>query len=77
MNVLVIGAAVAELVDQGSIRVKVENDWLVGGKQGIEVAVRKPVRVLGLGQQAEQIDDVDQANLKIREPLLQNFNSRQ
>src|SRR3984885_3177899 len=72
VNVLVVRAPIAKLVDQRRVRVEVEDDRLVGGEKRIEVAVRESMRVLRLRHKAEQIDDVYEANLQLGEPLLQN-----
>src|ERR1022692_1198238 len=77
VNVLVIGAAVGELMDEGSIGVKVEDYGLVGGKQRIEVAVGESMRMFGRRHEAEEIDGVDEADLQVREVLLQNLDGRE
>ena len=46
MNVVVIRAAVAQLVNQRGVGVEVEDDRLVGGEERIEVAVGESVRML-------------------------------
>src|ERR1700685_620666 len=67
VNVLVIRAPIAELVNERRVRVEVENDRFVGGEKRIEVAVGEAMRMLRLRHKAEQIDDVDEANLQLRE----------
>jgi hypothetical protein len=50
-------------------RGKIENDWLVGGKQGIEVTICKSMRMFGCGHKLEQIDHIDKTDLQLRELL--------
>ena len=48
VEVLVVGAAVGELVNQPGVAVEVENDRLVGGEQAVKVPVGQAVEVFGL-----------------------------
>src|SRR6266851_991098 len=77
MYVVMILATIAELVDERGIRVEVEDDGFVGGEKGIEVAIGESVRVFALWHEAEEIDDVDETDLQIREALLQDHDRRQ
>ena len=43
----------------------------VGREERVELAVREAVRVLGLGLQAHQVDDVDDADPQVRQVLAQ------
>ena len=61
-----VGAAVGQAMDQPGIAVEVEDDRLVGGEQAVEVAVGQAVRVLAVGRELEQVDDVDEADLQSR-----------
>jgi len=54
--------------------VEVEDDGLVRGEQGIEVAIGEAVRVFGFRHETEQIDDVDEADLQIGKVFLQDRN---
>ena len=55
----------AKPVNQPRIAVEVEDDRLVDGKQGVEIAIRQPVRVLRAGLQLEQVDHIDETDLEI------------
>ena len=44
---------------------EVEDDGLVVGEEAVELAVGEAVRMLALGHQAEEIDDVDEADLEV------------
>src|ERR1700681_933442 len=59
MNVVMVGAAVGQPVDQPRVGVEGEDDRLVLGKQIVEINVAQPMRMLALGLQLHQIDDVD------------------
>ena len=54
------------------VGVEIEDDGLVGGEKGIEIAIGEAVRMFGGRLQTEEIDDVDEANLQIGEVLLEN-----
>ena len=45
---------------------------LSSGEEGVEVAVGEAVRVFGLGHEAEEIDDVDEADLEVGEVLAED-----
>ena len=51
---------------------EVEDDRLVRGEERVEVAIGEAVRMLGVGLQPEQIDDVDEADLQVGEFLAQD-----
>ena len=77
VQVLLALEAVGELVDQRRVAVEVEDDRLVGGEQAVELAFRRPVRVIRDRMQLEQVDDVDEAQLEIGEPLAQDRRRRE
>src|SRR5271155_265875 len=54
MKVVMIPAAVAELVDECRVGVEVEDDRLVDSEKRIEVAVREPVRMFALWHEAKK-----------------------
>src|ERR1700733_4382695 len=70
-------AAVAELVNERSVGMKVEDNRLVNGKQRIEIAIRKSVRMFALRHKPEKVDDVHETDFQITEALLQNCNRRE
>src|SRR3981189_212270 len=72
-----IPAPVTQLVNQRSIRMEIEDDRLIGGKQGIEVPVGKPMWMFGFRHKPEKVNDVDKPYLEIRKALLQNRDRRQ
>ena len=67
VQVGVIGASIGEPVDQPRIPVEGEDNGLVSGKKGIEVAVGEPVGMLARRLQRHQVHHIDDANLQIRE----------
>jgi hypothetical protein len=69
VDVLVIGAAVGEPVDQPRVAVEGEDDRPVLGEELVEVGVAEAVRVLGLRLQPHQVDDVDHADFQVGEVL--------
>src|SRR5512146_139199 len=71
VQVDVIGPAVGELVNQPRVSVKIEDDRLVDGEQAVEIAVGEAVRMFGARLKLEQVHDVDETQLKIRELLAQ------
>jgi hypothetical protein len=69
VQVAVVRASIRQPVDEPRIPVVGEDDRPVGREQRVELAVRKPVRVLALGLQAHEVDDVDDPHLQLRQPL--------
>ena len=53
---------------------EVEGHGFVSGEQGIEVPIRKAVRMFSRRLQGIQIDDVDEADLEIRQALTKDSN---
>ena len=72
VQVLVVGAAVGQPVDQPGVAVVGEDDRLVLGEERVEVVVAQAVRVLGWRLEPHQVDDVDHADLQLREVLAQD-----
>ena len=66
VEILVVGAAVGELVNKPGIAMKVEDYRLVHGEETVKVPVRQTVAVLGFRLQFEEVDDVDETDLKLR-----------
>src|SRR5438128_11234404 len=77
MQLVVIGPAIGETVDQPRITVEGEDDWLVPGEEPIEVGVGKTVWMLARWLQSHQIHDVDDADLEIRKVLAQDLHRGQ
>ena len=67
---------IGELVDEPRISVEIEDDGLVRREQAVEVARRRPVRMFGRRDQLEQIDDVDEAQLQVRQPFAEDRGGR-
>lgn len=63
VQVVLALALVRQAVDEPGVAVEVEDDGLVVGEDGLELGVGAAVRVLGLGDQLEEVDDVDEADL--------------
>src|SRR5271166_5293436 len=60
VNIVLSGTAVGEAVYQPRIGVEIEDHRLMLGKQGCELAVRQPVRMLRVRHQLEQIHYIDE-----------------
>ena len=73
VEVVVVGAAVGQPVDQPRVAVVGEDDRLVGGEERVEVAVGQAVRMLALRLQRHQVDDVDDADLQLGQVLAQQM----
>ena len=41
---------------------EIEDDRLIDGEEGIEIAIGEAVRMFRVGHEAKKIDDVDEAN---------------
>src|SRR5690348_10391120 len=65
VDVPVVRAAIREPVDEPRIAVEGEHDRLVGGEERVELAVGEPVRMLDVGLEAHQVDDIDDAHLQV------------
>ena len=63
----VVPSPVSQSVDQPGVPVEIEDDWLIGCEERIEVAIRQTVRVFGVRLQLEQVDDVDEADFDVGE----------
>jgi len=75
VDVVVIGAAVGEPVNQPWVGVKGEDDWLVPREQLVEIRVAQSVRVFALGLQPHEVNDVDDADFQFGQMLAQEGNS--
>jgi hypothetical protein len=60
-----VGAPVGEAVDEPRVAVVGEDHRAVDGEQRVEQGVGQAVRVLGVGLQAHQVDDVDDAHAQL------------
>ena len=67
VQVLVIGAAIGEPVDQPRIAVVGEDDGPVAGEERVELAVRQAMRVFRIRLQPHQVDDVDHPDGQLRQ----------
>ena len=72
VDVVVVGAPVGETVDQPRIAVVGEDHRPAGREQGVELVVGEPVRVLAVRLQAHQVDDIDDTQPKLGQPLAQD-----
>lgn len=68
---LFVSAGVGEAMYEIWISVEVEDDRLVHGEQGIVVTVRQSMGMFRTRLQFEKIDDVNEADLQVRELLSQ------
>ncbi len=66
VDVVVVGAPVGETVDQLRVAVVGEDHRAPGGEQRVELLLGESVRVLDVGLQAHQVDDVDDPHLQLR-----------
>ena len=69
--------AVDELVHGARVAVEGEDHVPVGGEEVVELAVGVAVRVVVLGQQGHQVDDVDEADLQVGHVLAEQLGGRQ
>src|ERR1039458_6052005 len=74
VQVLVVGAAVGQSVDQPRVGMERKDDRLVFGEKLVEIRVAQPVRVLGLRLQFHEVDDVDHANFQVGQMFAHNGN---
>ena len=68
----VIGAAIGEAVNEPGIAVVGEHDGPVFGEQPLELVIGHAVRVVGMGLQTHEVDDVDHTDLEARHILTQD-----
>ncbi len=66
VEVFVVGLLVGELVDERGIGVEVEDNGLIRGEEGLELALAEAMGMVGGGHETEEVDDVDEAQLKLR-----------
>ena len=72
VEVVVISPAVGELVDERGVGVEVEDDGLVDGEEAVELVLGEAVGVLTVGHEAEEVDDVDEADLDLGAALAED-----
>src|SRR5689334_7372789 len=60
------GPAVGQAMDEPWVAVESKNDRLVGREERIELAIRKPVRMVARRLQRHQINHIDDSHLKLR-----------
>ena len=72
VDVVVVGAAVGQPVDQPRIGMEGEDDRLVLGEELVEIHVAQPVRMLGLRLQLHEVDDVDHPDFQLGQMLAQD-----
>ena len=77
VNVVVIGAAISQSVDQPRVGVEGEDDRLILGEELVEIAIAQAVGVLGLRLQPHEIDDVNDADLQLGQMLAHDRNGRE
>ena len=65
VDVVVVGAAVGQAVDQQRVAVVGEDHRPPGGEQRVELLVRQAVGMLAVGLQAHQVDDVHHPDLQL------------
>src|SRR5664280_1096194 len=65
VDVVVVGAAVGQPVDQQRVAVVGEDHRATRREQGVELLVGEAVRVLAVGLQAHQVDDVEDPHLQV------------
>ena len=62
VHVLVIIPVVAEPMDQPGITVEIEDDWLVAGKETVEITIAQTMWMFPVGLHLEQVDDIGDAS---------------
>ncbi len=65
VDVVVVGAAVGQPVDQPRVGMEGEDDRFIPGEEFVEIRVGEPVGVLGLRLQLHEVDDIDHPDFKI------------
>ena len=65
VQVVVIGAAVGEAVNEPGVAVEGEDDGLVRGEKRIEIVVAQAVGMLGVGLELHEVHDVDDADFQV------------
>lgn len=68
-------ALVGKTVNQPRVGVEVENNRLVIGKDGSVLSIGQTVRMVAIGLQLEQVDDIDEANLQLGKVLTKKGSS--
>lgn len=75
VHVRVAGALVRQAVDEEGVAVEVEDDGLVGREDGAVGGVGEAVRVIGGGDEFEEVNDVDEADLEVGEVMAEDGGS--
>ena len=65
MQIAMVCAAICKPMNEPRVSVKVENDWLVGREQAIEIAVWQAVRVFAFWLKLQQINHINKADLDV------------
>ena len=65
VDVVVVGAPIGQAVDQQRVAVVGEDHGPVGGEQRVELVRGEAVRMLAVGLQTHQIDDVHHPHLQL------------
>ena len=68
---LVTRAPVGQAVDEPGVAVVGEDDRPVGREERVELGVGEAVRMLALGLEAHEVDDVHEPHVQVRQPLAQ------
>lgn len=56
---------VGQTMNEEGIRVEVEYDGAIGGEDGAVLAIRETVRMIFVGYELKEIDDIDKAHLEV------------
>nr|POF17461.1 hypothetical protein CFP56_12875 [Quercus suber] len=70
-------AVVRQAMHKPWVRVEVEHDGLVVGEDGGVLLARETVWMVAVGDELEEIDDIDESNFELGEMLTQQSRSRQ
>src|ERR1700678_325453 len=60
-------------MNQPRVTVEIEDHWFVLGEQAVKVSIAQTMRMLALGQESEQIDDINETNFQIRKFVAQKL----
>src|SRR5262245_50301490 len=76
VDVIVPRSPIGEAVNEPRITMEGKDDWLGCGEQGVEILIRKAMRMLTWRLQLHQVHHVDDADLQVRRVLSQEIDSR-
>src|SRR6202041_2691366 len=65
VNVVLAGSAIGEAVNQPWIGMEVEDDWLVRCEDRLELPISQTMRMLGAGNQPEEIDHIYESHFDV------------